>query len=409
MSDRLLLISADGHAGAPATSYRNYLDPEFREAFDQYQAQMRAMTEERFGQASESRQKFVEEWIDETTDGGEQGAHDSDTRQKELESEGIVAEVLFPDADASGLGWSKVSSAPFGSGLGSSGDSDPALVFAGAKAHNRWMAEFVQEAPDRRIGLAIVPVIHDVERSLEEIKWAKEVGLGGILIPTAWRNQPSYYDHVYDPIWALCSELELGVHTHSGTTSADMGLMPPMEISFAEGWFWAGRPLWVMILGGVFERFPDLHFAITENLSFWVADFRRRMDENWQGSYALRKFGEIKTTAELPSFYLDRNCWIGSQLSKTCVARREETGINDLMFGSDFPHPEGTWPHTHDWMRYRLDGVPEDEFRKIVGLNALDMYPAFDRAKLEAEAERVQAPTYDDIMNREIQAHVVEM
>jgi hypothetical protein len=66
------------------------------------------------------------------------------------------------------------------------------------------------------------------------------------------------------------------------------------------------------------------------------------------------------------------------------------------MFGSDFPHPEGTWPHTHAWMRERLEGVPSDEFERIVGLNALDMYP-FDKTKLQALADRV-GPTYEEVM-----------
>ena len=143
-----------------------------------------------------------------------------------------------------------------------------------------------------------------------------------MLIPTVWRDKPAYHDPVYDPVWAVCAELNMPVHTHSGGGPADLGANAPMEIMFTEGWFWAGRPLWVMLLGGVFERHPDLRFAITENLSFWVSDMRRRMDENWEGAYALRKFGQLRSLPEKPSFYLDRNCWLGSQLSKTCVARR---------------------------------------------------------------------------------------
>jgi len=399
VGDRLLVISADGHAGAPAQVYREYLDPEYREQFDDYRKMMaEMMTARRLD--SESRKQWVEEWLEETTDGGERGAFDSAFREKELESEGIVAEVLFPDADASGLGWSNVSGAPFGSGLGSTGDSDPELVFAGAHAHNRWMAEFCAASPDRRFGLAIVPIVQDVERSVAEIRWAKEQGLGGILIPTAWRDKPAYNDAIYDLVWATCAELEMSVHTHSGAGAADLGMERgsegALQISFTEGWFWAGRPLWVMLLGGVFERFPTLRFAITENLSFWVSDMRRRMDENWEGAYALRKFGSQKTLPEKPSFYLDRNCWLGSQLSKTCVARRHEIGVNNLMFGSDFPHPEGTWPHTHRWMRDRLEGVPRDEFEKIVGLNALDMYP-FDQKKLREIADRI-GPTFEEVM-----------
>src|SRR4051812_27295617 len=87
--------------------------------------------------------------------GGEGVAYDSDQRNAALDEDGVTAEVLFPDADASGLGWSEVVGAPFGSGLSSSGDSDPRLVFAGARAHNRWLADFCHESPQRRAGIAL--------------------------------------------------------------------------------------------------------------------------------------------------------------------------------------------------------------------------------------------------------------
>ena len=207
VSDRFLLVSADGHAGAPASVYREYLDPEYREAYDDFIVQTRADQKAMFDArlSGESRRQFLEQWYAETGDGGERGAWDSDYREKELSADGVVAEVLFPDADASNLNWSNVAGVPFSAGLGSSAATHGGLVFAGSKAHNRWMADFCAQLPGRRIGLALVPIAFGIERSVQEIRWAHDIGLRGILIPTRWNDNPSYNDRFYDPVWAVCA------------------------------------------------------------------------------------------------------------------------------------------------------------------------------------------------------------
>src|SRR4249919_1917904 len=175
--DRYLLISADGHAGPPAELYRHYLDPGYHQRFDDHQAEQLAMRQAA-GYGAES---FKKEWEAKTGDGGLTGAYDSDVRNEMLDREGVAAEVLFPDADVMGTG--RLASSPFGSGLASSGDSDPELVLAGAKAHNRWLADFVARQPDRRVGVAVVPIVHDIDAAVAEIVAAKELGLGGIMMP----------------------------------------------------------------------------------------------------------------------------------------------------------------------------------------------------------------------------------
>jgi len=66
------------------------------------------------------------------------------------------------------------------------------------------------------------------------------------------------------------------------------------------------------------------------------------------------------------------------------------------MWGNDFPHPEGTWPHTRDWLAIRFHDVPEPQCRKIFGLNALDCYPGFDADRLGKIADRI-GPTVHDV------------
>lgn len=110
MEDKYMILSADGHAGAPGPMYRDYLDPEFKGLFDDFVEQSRAMRQAAFASrdASPSRKKWRVQWYEDTGDGGEKIAYDSDARDAALDADGIVGEVLFPDADASGLGWSEV-------------------------------------------------------------------------------------------------------------------------------------------------------------------------------------------------------------------------------------------------------------------------------------------------------------
>jgi predicted TIM-barrel fold metal-dependent hydrolase len=398
MSDQYLVISSDCHAGLPADQYREYVDPKFRERYDEFVTAAESMRNARLG-PSDDREKWVAEWREEIEEhGGMRGSWDASIRDKELDGDGVACEVIFPDADAAGVGG--VSGTPFGAGLGSSGDSDPVLVMEGAKAHNRWLAELCAESPERRVGVALVPILHNHEAAIEEITWAADHGLRGIMIPTRWMSQPSYNDPVYDPIWAACVDHNMVLHTHSGAGPTDITVGPGMMSIYASeaGW-WAARPMHVMILGGVFERFPALHYCIAENGAAWVPDLRDRMDAKWIGDHNTRKFGTEAFRGGLsmkPGDYIDRNCWLGaSTMHQTEIDRRHGIGIGNLMWGNDFPHPEGTWPHTREWLRMRFHDVPVDETRKILGLNAVDCY-GFDPVALEDLVERI-GPTIDDI------------
>src|SRR5262249_10693853 len=156
------------------------LDPDYREQFDTSLADRTRMRE--LAGRGLLNEEFAEEWHHDNEE-GLRGGWDATRRDKELDADGVVGEVIFPDADAVSSG----ASAPFGAGLGAAGDVDPLLLLAGARAHNRWLAELCAESPHRRAGVAIVP-IYEVEAAVVEIRRARESGLrGGILIPSMWK------------------------------------------------------------------------------------------------------------------------------------------------------------------------------------------------------------------------------
>ena len=266
--------------------------------------------------------------------------------------------------------------------------------WAGLRAHNRWLAEFCADAPGRRAGIAQI-MLHDIEGSVEEIRWAKEHGLtGGVLVPGAppGSGVPPLYAPDYDPIWRVCEELEMPVNHHSGSAVPDLGDYPAAPAVFLlEVTWWAHRTLWHLIFAGVMERHPNLQFVFTEQGTAWIPEELTRLDyyhgrlagAGGAGDSQEAKFGEaIGTLSLTPSEYWARQCQLGSSfIRRHEVALRDRVGVDRIMWGSDFPHLEGCWPYSLDHLRLAFAGVPEDEVRAMVGGNAARLY-GFDLGAL---------------------------
>jgi predicted TIM-barrel fold metal-dependent hydrolase len=382
---RYAVLSSDCHAGLPNPQYRPWLDPEHAAAFDEFLVQRAAMEAELAGTGLRNAE-FAEEWERDNAE-GLRGGWDAARRDRELDADGVAGEVIFPDADAVSGG----ASAPFGAGLGASGATEGPLALAGARAHNRWLAELCATSPERRAGVAIVPILHDIPAAVAEIERARASGLrGGILIPSMWAPYPPYHDPRYDPIWAACQDLELPIHVHSGAADRE-AYGEHVGIYVAEVRWWSMRPLWFLLWSGVFERFPRLRFVVTECGAFWANDLLWTMDIVYDREHAAKKLGS-QLTANLtmrPSEYFDRNCAIGaSNTRRRELARRYEIGVGNLMWGNDFPHPEGTWPHTKEWLRSQFWDIPVEETQRILGGNAAAVY-GFDLDALAPLVSRI--------------------
>jgi predicted TIM-barrel fold metal-dependent hydrolase len=383
--DRHLVISSDCHAGLPPERYREYLDPQYRPVFDV--ALPIQIAETRKAAAKFLVGEINEEWR-KGRDKPLSGAWDHDERVRVMDDDGIAAEVIFPD------GITEMNMPPFGAGL--SLPTDPPvsaeLQWAGARAHNRWLAEFCQMAPERRAGVAIAPICWDIDTALKEIHWAKQSGLRGILIPSRWGKLAPYHHPKYEPIWALCEELDLVVHLHSGAAPMEdyaehVGMM---GIYITEVVWWSVRPIWFLIWGGVFERHPRLKLAITESTTIWAPETKALMDQRYEETHFSAKLGDYRShLSRKPSEYFERNIFLGAScMPRREVEMRQAIGLGNIMWGSDYPHPEGSWPETRAQMLANFRGVPEPEVAAMLGGNALRVY-GFDEGKLAPLAARI--------------------
>ena len=167
------------------------------------------------------------------------------------------------------------------------------------------------------------------------------------------------------------------VHTHSG--EADSGSYNDnMAQYMLEVAFWTHRPLWQLLLSGKFDKFPNLRYAPVECGSWWLGDLLFKTDavfggRNWKvKKMASRTKGLIQ---KLPSEYIGTNVFIGaSTMSKVELRRRYVNGIDALMWGTDYPHPEGSWPHTLERLETDFQEIPVEETRLLLGLNAVRCY-----------------------------------
>jgi predicted TIM-barrel fold metal-dependent hydrolase len=384
--DRVAIISVDGHVKAPRAGYREYMEQQYLEDFD---AWLRA--EEAAGLPDAGNLK---------AELGVEAQWDSDRRLRDLETQGVVAEVLFPN----GLPFQ------FRRFEDAGRARDVELTKEAQRAYNRWLVDFCAQAPGRRAGQALV-AFDDVDRAVADIHWAKEHGLGGVMMPALGADGPFFFDPALDPIWAACVETDLPISQHGGTGSPAYnppGFAALMTLAIEHSFF-SGRSLWQMILGGVFERFPSLRVAFVETEVFWIPSIMQRLDARLQMGddwLAFSRFlGRERMFSKLASEYWAQNCYAGispftpAQVPMdTLVGKDDEQqtsgafsiGADRAMFGVDYPHFETIFPGSLDQVGALVNdpAISEADARGILYGNAADVY-RFDLDALAPEFERV--------------------
>ena len=374
------IITADSHAGGSHAAYREYLDPAYLDEFDEW----RGRYKNPFKDLGDQRR--YRNW-------------DNDMRNGQQEADGVVGEVIFPNTVP-----------PFFPSFvlfaGPPKPEDYQKRHAGVRAHNRWLVDFCNEFPERRAGIGQV-FLNDIDDAIEDTKWIREQGLrGGILIPNVppdakWVRP--LYDPAYDPFWAVCQDLDIPINVHGGTGAPDYGNYPfAMLLYITEVGFYSQRPLVHMILGGVFERFPRLKLVITETGCSWVPPLLKQLDAQIEQVRSTGQTGEIRYGDEhklnhLASEYFQQNVWMGiSQPGPADVAAgRKVLGEDRFMWGSDYPHDEGTHPFTREHLRQVFPGTAPAEMSRVLAENAAKLYD-FDLAAL-APLARKYGPTVDEL------------
>ncbi|WP_405832361.1 amidohydrolase family protein [Streptomyces sp. NBC_01176] len=381
--DRYTVISADCHAGADLLDYRPYLEKEHHEAFDAWAA------------------AYVNPYQDLLADTADRNWN-SERRLAELERDGIVAEVVFPNTIP-----------PFFPSASLTAPAPTAREFAqrwaGLRAHNRWLADFCAAAPGRRAGVFQI-LLNDVDEAVREIRRAAGAGLtGGVLLPGTppGSGLPELHSTAYDPIWAACAELGVPVNHHAGSASPPLGDEPAARAVFmVETTWFSHRALWHLVFGGAFRRHPGLKLVLTEQGSGWIPGVLDMLDyyhgrlvaAGTKASTAEAKFGAGlgDSMGKRPSQVWRENCWVGASFMRPHeVPLRDRIGLDKIMWGSDYPHDEGTHPYSREGLRVAYAGLEREEVAAMVGGNAARVY-GFDLERLAPLAAKA-GPTVAEL------------
>ena len=289
------------------------------------------------------------------------GGYIPEEQVKDMDADGVDMSILYPTV---GL---RLYSVP-----------DSELLTVICRTYNGWVAEFCKPFPNQLKGIAMLN-IDDVQSGIQELERGAKMGLAGAMITVHPPEGRSYDSPEYEPLWAAAQDLGMPLSLHIGTNrpgpgqvfGADIQLVPPAFVTNVD--HWVRMSLAHMILSGVFERYPRLQVGSVEHELSWVPHFLDRLDYTYTqrapGSNWHRFSEEL-----LPSDYFHRNVFLGFQEDALGIRDRHLIGVDNLMWGSDYPHFESTFPRSRQILEEILADCTEEERAKIVGGNAVSIY-----------------------------------
>ncbi len=273
-----------------------------------------------------------------------------DVRLDMMRTEGIHAEVVYPTI-----------------GLYVYGIARPDVGEASCRVYNDWIHERLGDDCARVRHAALIPT-WDVDGARAEIaRVASRPGVAALMLPLV--GTPSWNQPVWEPLWSAIAETGLPMVMHQGTGH---------DMIFYRGWgsptanllatqSMAPRTAALLSCSGVLERHPDLHAVLVEVNAGWMAWTMNTLDEYFVAHGAATRKPHLP---ELTSHYLRRQVHATFQRDPVAIASRALTGVECLMWGNDYPHPEGTYPNSRKVLAETLAGVDRADAEAITGGNA---------------------------------------
>jgi predicted TIM-barrel fold metal-dependent hydrolase len=365
-----MLISSDSHIIEPADLWEQRIDRKFRDraprlVHEAYADQWYAGGV-RFGNIGINQQAGVRfETPEQLTVEGRmatvpRGGVDPHAHVLDMDTDTVAGGVLYP---SQGLTVYRI--------------PDGLLLSAIFRAYNDWLADFCQPYPHRLKGIAMLNV-DDIKDAVGELDRAATRGLAGVMIPI--RPLEHRYDHpLYEPLWAAAQDLAMPLSLHVGTRRWQPGMDPNapslsrdvVETSNRE--YEVREAIAAMIFGGVFERYPQLKVGAVEFEVAWAPYFMSRMDDVYTAR-AVGVSGRRFKHDALPSDFFRQHIFLSFQEDALGIELRSHIGIENLLWASDYPHAESTFPRSREIVDRILQGVPETEQIQIAGANTAQLY-----------------------------------
>jgi predicted TIM-barrel fold metal-dependent hydrolase len=361
------IISADGHVCEPANCYVDYIDPKYRDEAPHIVAQddgtdafivpgmkrpvpLGFIDGAGFGPRERLERAKTMKFSDVRA-----AAYDGAERVPYMDQDGIAAELIY---------------ASVGMGICMHRDAD--YKDACMWAYNRWLADMCADAPDRVFGMAQTAVL-SVDRTIDDFQRAKDMGFVGMMMP----GDPIHedYDHTdYDALWECAADLGLPICFHILTSR--VGSMHAETRGHPMNNFLGiiraiQDVVGLMVLGGVFERHPDLKLVVAESDAGWLPHYMYRMDHaarmNAEG-------GIMKGLSKLPSEYIRSNVYATFQDDLTAYHTFNLFPYDHLLWASDFPHTDSTWPKSRQLIAEQASHLTDEQHQAIFRDNTARLF-----------------------------------
>ena len=423
MEDRVIIVSCDSHAGVPKELWPQYLPERFHELLPQlhqdndqiYPHAIYCIGVKAAGGSQTEVGKAELEHLEAQRENWE-GLYDATIRLADMDREGIAAELIYLGDSRLGDMFHNVTGRDYGLDAWE----------AGAQGWNRYCHDAFGFAPDRLLITGAIGPCVDMDAQVAELQWMADHKFIGVYGP-GYLKHPDMLplsDAYWDPFWAKCAETNLTMVVHAGYGTMVGTAFPQIERIYNDVAAAAGtteftemakhadavsdesvqfffdflnknldsrQPMWQMMLGGVFDRHPQLKLELTEIRLDWIPATLAHLDAIWE------KNRDVLPAKRPPSEYWQENCLAGASfIHKSEVDERHRLGVDTILFGRDFPHHEATWPQTKSYLADAFQGVPEDEARKMIGENGIRFF-GLDRDRLAAIAKRI-GPSIDEII-----------
>lgn len=301
---------------------------------------------------------------------------DPHTRIADMDADGMDAAILF--------------------GGGPLGTTHNELYIASYEAYSNWVMEWCQTAPKRLIPVGYVPM-RDIDETVEHVKRLARMGFRTVNLPAfpqnkdAWsttsgikalkdgqvsaltgdpKGELQYYQPEFDKLWSTLVDNNMVISFHLGARVPRFGEMqhflpdmPMSKMAMAE-------TIGIFLFNGIFDRFPDLKIASMESGVGWFAWYCEYITRTWEK----QRFWTNSQIKNPPSHYMDNNVWGSFIQDRTGILNRDLPGGHNIMWSSDYPHSETTFPRSREIILRDFAGVPEDAIRDIICNNAKKLF-----------------------------------
>ena len=280
------------------------------------------------------------------------GGWDPEARLADQDKDGVAGEIIYPTV-----------------GMVLCNHKDFDYKKACMDAYNLWITEYCAAHPDRLFGIGQTAVV-DVESAIEDLRAIKALGLRGVMMP-GFPQHEDYQDPIYDPLWEAAIDLELPLSFHI-LTSRDQQVRGPAINGFLGIIRGCQDVIGTLIFGGVFERNPRLKVVCVEADAGWVPHYKYRMDHAFKRHrYWLKPSAEL---SRLPSEYFSENIYVTFQDDYVAFQTAELCGPRRLMWASDFPHSDSTWPWSQQVLEEQTKSLTPEQRDWILHDNVAELY-----------------------------------